>query len=194
MAMELNRRRVLQIGLLGGVALAAAGTLSWVRFGYHLQPGERPVALSPKEWCVVRAMVEALLPADGDLPAGIDLGIVQRIDEEVWSAPPGVTKDLKAALQLMEHAPPALGFAGRFSSLSPEARRACFDRMLRSRWGLLVQTAVAYKQMAHLFYYGHPATWGATGYDGPWIGQEKPPPSALAYRGALEAAYPGGWG
>jgi hypothetical protein len=194
MAVELNRRRLLQIGLLGGVALAAAGTLSWVRFGYALQPGDRPVALSTKEWCVVRAMVEALLPADGDLPPGVDLGVVQRIDEEVWSAPPGVDKDLKAALQLMEHAPPLLGFAGRFSSLSPEARRACFDRMLRSRWNLLVQTAVAYKQMAHLFYYAHPATWPVMGYEGPWIGEEKPPPSAIAYRRALEAAYPGSRG
>lgn len=190
MAIELNRRRLLQVGLLGGVALAAAGGLAWVRFGYALHSGEHPLALSPKEWCVVRAVVEALLPADGDLPAGLDVGIVQRIDEEVWSAPPDVAKDLKAALQLLEHGPPLLGFGGRFSSLSPEARRACFDRMLRSRWDLFVQTAVAYKQMAHLFYYAHPATWAAIGYDGPWVARERPPASASAYRHLLEATYP----
>lgn len=181
-------RRAVLIGLFGGGAfVAAAGGLSWFTLGYDLRPGELPLAMSAKEFVVARAIVEALLPGGDGLPAGVDVGVPQRLDEELWSAPPEVTADLKAALLVVEHAPPLLGFAGRFSSLSVEARQDCLRAMLASDRDVLVQVVVAFKQMAHLFFYAVPATWGAIGYDGPWVTEEKPPPTSIAYRALLAA-------
>jgi len=119
-----TRRQVLARIFGGGAFLAAAGGLAWFRLGYDLLPGEIPVALDTKELVVVRSLVQALLPGGDGLPSGVEIGIPQRIDEEVWAAPEAVAKDLKAGLLLLEHGPLALGFLGRFSSLSVDKRQA----------------------------------------------------------------------
>jgi hypothetical protein len=179
--MNLSRRRVMQLGIGGALALAAGGALSWVTLGYRLLPGEVPIALSAKELVVVRALADTIAPADGDLPGAVALGVAQRIDEEVWAAPDDVRTDLKSAIQLLEHLPPLLGFGGRFTSLSPADREACFAAMLRHDWTVVVQAAGALKQMTMLFTYARDAAWPGIGYDGPWVTTAKPPVSALRY-------------
>lgn len=177
-----TRRNVL-IGLFGGGAfVAAAGGLAWCTVGYDLGPGEVPVALTVKEYVVARSIVEALVPGGSGLPSGVDLHIPQRLDEELWAAPDAIAADLKAALLVVEHAPPLLAFAGRFSSLAVPERQACLRAMLASNRDVFVQVVIAFKQMAHLFYYADPGAWTAIGYDGPWVAEAKPPPTALAYR------------
>jgi hypothetical protein len=182
-----TRRRLLTFGLGGAVLLACGGGLGWVTAGYRVDPGDVPIGLSIKELAVVRAIVEALLPADGDLPGGLALGVHQRIDEEVWAAPDPVRSDLKSAIVLIEHLPPLLGFPGRFSRLAPDEREACLRAMLLAGPTPVVQAAVALKQMCSLFYYSRAETWGALGYDGPWV-PEKPPESAVRYRERVQAA------
>lgn len=177
----ITRRRMLQLGFASTAMLTVGGGLAWVTLGYRLRDGETPIALSAKEFVVARAIVETLLPAADGVPAGVDLGVPQRIDEEIWAAPDALRSDLKAALHLIEHVPPLLGFAGRFSSLSAEAREACYGELLRSRHDVLVLAAGAFKQMAHLFAYVRPESWGAIGYDGPWVKEPKPPDSAVRY-------------
>jgi hypothetical protein len=146
------------------------------------------LGLSVKELCVVRALVELFCPAADGLPSGVALGIHQRIDEEVWSQPDAVRADLQAALQLIEHSPPVFGFAGRMSALALPQREQVFARLLAAEQDVVVQAAVALRQMAHLFYYAHPDTWPALGYDGPWVPQPKPPPSSARYQELLRAA------
>jgi len=179
-------RRTVLIGLFGGGAfVAAASGLAWFTVGYELLPGEVPIATTAKEFVVMRSVVEALIPGGGGLPSGVDMGVAQRLDEELWSAPDEVAADLRAALLVIEHAPPLLGFAGRFSSLSIAARQDCLRAMLASDRDVFVQVVVAFKQMAFLFFYAHPETWGPIRYDGPWIADEKPPPTSIAYRALL---------
>jgi hypothetical protein len=178
----MTRRRLLTAGLGGGALLALGGGLRWFAWGYQLLPGEVALGLSVKELCVVRALVEMFFPAVDGLPSGVALGVHQRIDEEVWSQPPEVREDLKAALQLIEHGPPLFGFAGRMSRLEVAHREQAYQRMLASEQGVVVQAAVALKQMAHLFYYAHPDTWGALAYDGPWVPQPQPPESSVRYQ------------
>ena len=126
-----------------------------------------------------------MLPAEGEFPSGLQLRVHQRIDEEAWSAPDAVRSDLKAAIQLLEHLPPVFGFAGRLSMLAPDARVACLEAYSRSSLTPLVQASIALKQMAHLFYFANDETWGAIGFDGPWVKTPKPPASSLAYRELL---------
>lgn len=183
----ISRRRVLAFGVGGAAALACGGGLAWVTAGYAVGEGDVPLGLSRKELAIVRAIVEAVLPADGDLPAGLALGVHQRIDQEVWSAPDALQADLRASLHLLEHGPVLLGYAGRLSRLDPATRLEVLERAAAVGPTPVVQAVIGLKQMCHLFYFAHPATWPAIGYDGPWIGTERPPASTLRYRELLAA-------
>jgi hypothetical protein len=185
--MQLTRRMAL-FGLGGTAALACGGGMSWFRLGYSLPAGDVPIGLDTKQLCIVRAIVEALLPADGDLPDGLSLGVHQRIDEEVWAAAPATGDDLRAAISLLEHLPPMYGFYGRLTRLSPSERLACFEQLLLAGPGPVVQSAVALKQMCSLFYWSHPQTWPVIGYDGPWIATPVPPASSVRYAELLTKA------
>lgn len=176
-----TRRRFLTLGLGGAALLGAGGALRWLTLGYSLPPGDVAVALSTKEMAIVRAIVEALLPGDDGLPSGLALSVHQRIDEEVFSQPDEVQEDLKAALQLLEHGPPLFGAFGRLTALAPEERREVLARMLRSDVDVVVQAAVAMKQLAHIFYFTREEVWPHIGYDGPWILTPRPPESSLRY-------------
>jgi hypothetical protein len=186
--LKMTRRRLLAAGLGGGALLLVGSGLRWFTSGYQLRPGEVALGLSIKELCVVRALVEMFFPASGALPSGVALGVHQRIDEEVWSQPQAMREDLQAAIQLIEHGSLLLGFPGRMSSLDVATRERAFQRMLTSDQDVVVQAAVALKQMAHLFYYGHPDTWKAIGYDGPWQPRPLPAESSARYQSLVASA------
>lgn len=176
-----TRRQVLA-GILGsGALVTAAAGLAWFEVGYGLLPGETPIAFSRKEFVVVRRLVQALLPGGGTIPSGTDLGVPQRIDEEVWATREAVRKDLKAGLLLLEHGPVLLAFPGRFSSLALHHRQACLRAMLASNTDAFVQVVTAYRQMAYLFYYSDDRSYPGIGYDGRWVKVDRPAPADLAY-------------
>ncbi|MEQ1569364.1 MAG: gluconate 2-dehydrogenase subunit 3 family protein [Myxococcota bacterium] len=180
-----SRRRLLAFGVGGAAALAAGSAFGWLRLGYSVPPDDRPIALTVKELAVVRAIVDAVLPQDGDLPAGLALGVHQRIDEEVWAQSDAVRADLKSAIGAVEHLPPLFGFAGRLTRLDPPARLAALDAMARRGPGPIVQAVGALRQLCALFYYGHPAVWPALGYGGPRVAAS--PPASAARYAALRA-------
>jgi hypothetical protein len=185
--LKMTRRRFFTAGLGGGALLVMGSGLRWFAWDYRLRAGERALGLTVKEFCVVRSLVELFFPATEGLPSGVALGVHQRIDEEVWSQPQEVREELRAALHLLEHGPLLFGFPGRLSNLELPERERAFQRLLASERDVVAQAAVAFKQMAHLFYYGHPDTWKAIAYDGPWVPQPLPPESSVRYQ-ALVAA------
>ena len=175
---------MLKLSVAGGAVLAVGGgALAFLSWGYEEKLGayDRPIALSAKELAVARALVEALLPGGGGLPRGLDLGITQRVDEEVWAAEPAVAAQLKQALQLLEHLPLAFGRVSRFTSLSRREREDVFAEMLRSDRDTVRQVAITFRQMLHLLYYGDRLTWSAMRYDGPLGIPARPPVSHTAY-------------
>lgn len=187
-----RRRRFLKVGLGGALLLAGGSVLGWrifefgeVGYARFIAPGEVPIALSVKEFAVVKALVRALLPAEDGFPSGESLGVAQRIDEEVWAAAPEVRRDLKAGLQLLEHATAMKGFQSRFTRLEPAAQRAYLEKLLAGSNNTLCLVALALKEMAHLFYYGHESVWKHIGYDGPLVKTAVPPDSTVAYKALL---------
>lgn len=180
-ALRTTRRRVLAFGVGGAAALLGGASLSWLTRGYFVTPGDIPIALSIKELFVVRALVDACHPGESDLPGGLSLGVHQRIDEEIWSQSEAMRSDLKASIQLLEHAPPLFGFAGRFSALAPAQRQGTLERIAKDGPQVLVQAITGLRQLAAIFYYGHEKTWSALGYDGPWQKKPQPPSSSQRY-------------
>jgi hypothetical protein len=182
------RRRTVLFGLGGALLLAGGGAAVALSSGYAVAPGDVPIATTAKELAIVRAIVEGVLPADGDLPAGVDLGVVQRIDEELWSMPPHLREDLKSALSVLEYWPLLTGWGRRLTRLAPADRAAVLEAAMAKGPRPVAQAASALKQMCHLFYYASDATWAGIGYDGPWVKTPKPPPSSVAYRALVDAA------
>lgn len=185
------RRRTLLLGLGGALLTAGGGAALVATTGYTPDPRDVPVACTAKELVIVRAIVEALLPADDGAPSGADLGVVQRIDEELWSAAPAVREDLRRALSVLEWWPVLAGFGGRLSRLPPAEAALALQHALERGPRAAAQAASAYKQLTHLFGYAADASWAAIGYDGPWVETPRPPPSSLAYRALLDARRPG---
>ncbi|HEY1098418.1 MAG TPA: hypothetical protein VGF99_05805 [Myxococcota bacterium] len=184
--MNTTRRRLLAFGVGGTALLVGGGALSFFALGYDDR--QRRAALSKKEAVVVRAIVEALYPAAGVFPAGVDVGVVERIDEELFAQPAHVCSDLKAGIQLLEHAPPLLGRMARLSSLAVDERAAMFELLLQRGPQVVVQAAAALKQLSSLAYYGDQRVWGALGYDGPWQQTPLPPSSHQRWLAAVGQA------
>lgn len=180
-----TRRTVLLGGFGAGVFVAAASGWAWMSVGYSLPANTVAIALTEKELAVVAALTEALVPGENGMPSGLTLGVPQRVDEEVWAAPPTIQDDLKGALLVLEHAPPLCGFASRFTHLDADARRECLRAMLASDKAVLVQAATALKQMIHLFTYARDEAWPAIGYEGPRV-KRVVPDSARAYAALLK--------
>ena len=184
----MNRRQLIKLSLGGAAVVAAAGGVLRVFSGGYrslLMAGEVPIALSVKEWVVLKAAVAAMLPAEDGFPAGLSLGVPQKIDEEVWAADPGIRDDFKNGLQVLEHATLGFGHFQRFSALEGAARREYLERMMNSDNGVLRQVAFAVKELVHLVYYAQPEVWAVMGYDGPFVKQAVPPASHLAYAEVL---------
>jgi hypothetical protein len=189
-ARPLGRRTVLRLGAAGAALLAVGGGLgAWITSGYaaQLAPGDVPVALSVKELAVVRAIVDAFFPAEGSFPAGLDLGVHQRVDEELWAAGAFTRDGIKSGLHLVEHLPPLYGHPHRFTALSRQGRLVVFEAMLRSKTDTIRQIACALKQATHLFYYGHEQVWPSLHYDGVFVATPRPPDSSIAYASLLRS-------
>lgn len=180
----LRRRRFLKLGIGGAIALVVGGgALEYFVLGYAslLDPTDRPTALGTKEFAIVKALVRALTPADGGLPSGDSLALAQRVDEELWAASPDVRQEIKAGLQLFEHATALHGMGTRFTALDPSMQRAYVAMLLDGGNDTLRQIASGLRQLVYLYYWGHPGTWKAIGYDGPWVDKPAPPESHVAY-------------
>ncbi|MDP2343355.1 MAG: hypothetical protein Q8O67_20525 [Deltaproteobacteria bacterium] len=179
-----TRRRLLAVGATSTALLGVGGLLSWLTRGYDTGP-DRAVALSNKELAIVKSVVEALFPAQGAFPSGVDVGVVSCIDEEIFSQPTSLQEDLKAAIQVLEHAPPVVGVLHRLSALPVVERARTLQLLMQRGPAVVVQCAVSLKQLASLAYYAQPRVWGAIGYDGPWVPVASPPASHARYLAAL---------
>ena len=190
-ANPMNRRRFIQIGVASAVAFGGmAGLARTLNGGYRkrLQGTERPIGLSTKEFIVMRSLVEAIHPGEEGFPSGLSMGVHQRLDQEVWAASPGLQADLKQALQVLEHLPPALGHWGRFSELDPEKRIVVLEKMMQSDLDLFAQLAGGFKELVHFFYYNRPEVWLTMKYEGPFVQKRIPAASEVAYLELLKSS------
>ncbi|MBI2390630.1 MAG: hypothetical protein HYV09_13655 [Deltaproteobacteria bacterium] len=180
----LPRRRFLKLGLASGALFAAGGVgLGWMSLGYgrFLDWRDRPIALSTKEFAIVKAIVRAFFPADVDLPSGESLRIAQRVDEEIWAADPAVARDVTWGLQLLEHAPRLFGMRGRLTGMPEERAAEYLQHVLLGPNEPLRQIVLAIRQLTTLLYYANPSTWLPIGYDGPFVEQAVPPKTHEKY-------------
>lgn len=177
-----GRRDFLRLSA-GASLVAAVGCGIAARLDRGAPPGLLPVgpaALDRRRFYVLAALTEAMYPERDGAPAGLAVGVPQRIDRELRFMAPPQRAQLELALDVLEYGGIGAGWWGRFSRLAPERRLAGLEAMLSSRWITYRQVATALTQLVKGMYYADPATWAAIGYDGPWM-PPKLPESIAAY-------------
>lgn len=151
--------------LLGGGLLLAGG---WV---VAQAIGHRPLGSVPSPFLGAggRRTLEAALQAF--LPDGAPVSeVAEGVDAFLAQGDPVLGGQLVVALGVLEH----LGGAGplsfaRFSRRPLGDRRAILEAWRRSGFGPKRQIADALRRLALFSWYARPETWGAIGYDGPWV-------------------------
>lgn len=165
----MKRRRLLQLGLVGGATLALAGAgLSLMRHG--VESGR----LTEAGRTVFRAVGRAVL--DGSLPAGpaaqqvaLD-GLLARLDDAIGAFPEHVQAELSQLLALLASAAGRLGLAGLATDW-PDASVAqiqvSLQSMRTSRLDLRQQAYQALHDLTGAAYFSDRGTWAQLGYPGP---------------------------
>jgi hypothetical protein len=116
----------------------------------------------------LEALIAAVVPTMAPFPAPADARVLDRFDEETYFVSAEVRDDIRTAIDALEYLPFLYGHVGRFSRLPVGACQHVLGAAMQSRFAVPRAVAGSLRMMTHLFYYGHPATWPATGYDGPF--------------------------
>lgn len=160
--------------------------------------------LSPEQAATLTVLVDTVFPGEGELPAGSELGIVQRIDAALGEESEILRAKFLDAILFLEWTPQFSFHFGRFSRLGPAARTAVFEGFAASRWTVKRSVYTALKGLVAFFYADSPAVWPHMGYDGTWVPREgtragadpatEPVPAATFASPPAPAASTGGGG
>ncbi len=166
----LGRRRFLRLLLQTGTAAAVLPLAACS--GDAPQP-TRLLVLSGAQAVTLAALAQAVVPSQKGFPTAAQAQVVQRMDEELWLSDVSIQDDMRAALTVMEWLPLAYGYFSRFSRLGVAQQQAMVHTAMASRMDIVRAVGTNLKLVSHFMYFGHPCTWAAIGYDGPF--QKLPP-------------------
>jgi hypothetical protein len=170
LAADMQRRRLLQIGLGAGALLAlAGGSVALVQpglvDGHVLSPRARGVMAA-----VARAVLEGSLPAGDSARAQVLQAHLHRVQQTIDGLPRHAQRELSLLLALLGSAPGRMGLAG-LSSDWPEASvpqlQAALESMRMSSLAMRQQAFLALRELTNASYYADPGTWALLGYPGP---------------------------
>ncbi len=167
----LGRRRVLRLlGTLGAATVAAP-----VLTACGSTSGTAPtlLVLSPSQAATMAAIAGAVVPTQPGFPTVTQAQVVPRLDEELWLSDASIQDDMRAALDVAEWMPLLYGQFSRFSRLERSAQQALLERWMASSVETVRAIGTNLKLVSHFMYFGHPSSWAAIGYDGPF--QKRPP-------------------
>lgn len=169
-----SRRRLLQVSAGGALLLALGGV------GLALQPTAPRTppgplqALSPRQYAVLVAVAEVVLPPRAGLPTAEEVGVAAKVDALLARLHPGVAAELGQALLLLENALPGLILDQRarpFTQGSLEERTRVLERWRTSRLKVRRQVVRGLSALVSSAYWSDPRTHAFVGYRGPpaWI-------------------------
>lgn len=167
------RRRFLKLTLLGvgGAVAAAAGGIGYLTMTnrYRDRYGKL-LSLDGHLADVAHALAEASVPNRPGFPTIEEAEVVTRLDEEMFFVDDAISGDLKAAFYLLEMLPLAKGHMSRFSRLTVAERRQFLTEASDTSDDTVRAIVYSLPATMRWYYYGHPSSWKAIGYDGPFLG------------------------
>ncbi len=165
----MQRRRLLQLGLVAGATLAlAGGGLALMRHG--VENGRLTESGRTVFHAVGRAVLDGSLPDEpGARQIALD-GLLRRLDDAITAFPAHMQAELSQLLALLASAPGRLTLGG-LSRDWPDAGvpelQAALQSMRTSRLALRQQAYHALHDLTGAAYFSDPSTWAMLGYPGP---------------------------
>jgi len=167
--MGLSRRTVLKYGLGGAAVLAIGGTGLALRSTVLVDPQRELKVLSKKEYSILSAVTETILPATSEFPSAREVQVAERVDDALSLCHPGVQKEFCQVLGLLESALAGFLLGGRvntFTSLTPKKRARVLDSWRLGRVDLFRTAFKALHGLVTASYYSTPAAHAVIGYPG----------------------------
>jgi hypothetical protein len=177
-APKVSRRRFLRRTLLGGALLALGATVLRHLSGYSLDAETRGrlLALSPKQFLVLRAILRRILAADErGAPDPEIVGVALSVDRYLALLPDELASDVRALIELVEHSPALFDARlSRFTHLDEAGQDAVLRGWESSRIELRRRGFQALKSLAMMGYYGDPRAYALLDYRGPLLHPDRP--------------------
>jgi hypothetical protein len=167
----LGRRRVLRV--LGTLGTASVAAPLLTACGTDTLAATRLLVLTSSQATTMAALASAVVPTQAGFPTVAQAQVVQRLDEELWLSDASIQDDMRAALDVAEWLPLLYGHLSRFSKLERGQQQALVQRWMGSSVETVRAIGTNLKLVSHFMYFGHPSSWAAIGYDGPF--QKRPP-------------------
>ncbi len=165
-----SRRSLLELGLAGTAVLVVGGVGVSLRAPIPV-PAPGPLRVfSEREHSICAAIADTMCPGGDGLPTASELGVPAKLDALLATVHPGVGKEIRQVLHLIENPVAALIFDGRatpFSHLAPAARVAALQSWRESGLSIRKQAYKGIHGLVNAAYWGDPRTYVATGYPGP---------------------------
>lgn len=163
----LSRRMFLQGMLAAAGAAGIGGALSGCALGGHDGPDGYPLLfLTADEAHILTALGEAIVPTQPGFPTIGRAGVIRRIDQELTLVDAAIQSDFRAAIDVLQFSPFVYGRFSRFTKLPSDGRREVVKSLMTSRVEILRAVGANLKLIVHFYYFAHPETWAAIGYDG----------------------------
>lgn len=166
------KRRFLKLSLLGigGIAAATASGVGYLTMTHRYRERYgKLLSLDGHLADIVHALAEAAAPSRPGFPSIEEAEVVTRLDEEMFFVSDGISGDLKAAFYLIEMLPLAKGYMSRFSRLTIDQRRQFLAECCDTTDDTVRAVIFNLPATMRWYYYGHPSSWRAIGYDGPFM-------------------------
>lgn len=167
-----TKRRFLKFSLLGvaGAATLVAGAGAYItQTNRYRQRYGQLFVVDGHLADIAHTLAEACVPNRPGFPDIEQAEVVKRLDEELFFVSDNISSDLKAAFYLLEMFPLAYGHLSRFSRLTVQERKQVLTAASDTQDDTLRAVIANLSAMMRWYYYGHPSTWKAIGYDGPFM-------------------------
>ena len=150
--------------------LAIGGVGLGIQQSKLVEPQKPLQVLSLKEFSILYAIANRLLPANGKFPAASELQVAETVDSILATADEFSQAELKQVLALMENALVSGIFEGHtrpFTRSSPEVQDLLLQSWQRSSIHLRRTAFKALNGLCGAAFYSNPLTHSLVGYAGP---------------------------
>ena len=168
--MKINRRKVLKYGLGGSFALVVGGLSLSLQSTKMVTPAAELLVLSEKEYSVLYAIAERLIPANGNFPAASELDVAQKVDIYLSTCHTGIQKEFKQLLAIFENATFGLLFNRKmhpFTQYEPDKQDEIIESWRTSQFHFRRTAFFALNRICGGVYFADKKSFAAIGYKGP---------------------------
>ncbi len=169
-ASRLSRRRFLQ-SALGLTAGWLAGSVPLSGCAPVRYPDRALHFLTPKEWAILDAASNRLIPRLPGKVGASDLQVASAVDRLFATASPRLRSDLKQLLNSLEDLAWLNLRFQPFTAMDGPEQDAYLTSWERSPLGLQRQGFIALSKISAMLFYMDPDSWPQIRYPGPWIGR-----------------------